>query len=81
MAKRKTDSRDEKEFVAIKVMNTQKEGRVESLTTISQLREVKFIREINNPYIVQEIDILYNFPLKELAIVFEYGMVVDCISS
>ena len=74
MARRKDCPEKENEYVAIKVMNTQKEGRIDSLTTISQLREVKYIKELQHCYIVHQIDVLYNYPLKELAIVFEYGI-------
>lgn len=75
MARRKDPSARENEFVAVKVMNTQKEGKIDCLTTISQLREVKFIKELSHSNIVHQIEILYNYPMKELAIVFEYGII------
>ena len=55
-------------------MNTQKEGKVECLTTVSQLREVKFIKELSHSNIVNQLEIIYNYSIKELSIVFEYGM-------
>ena len=57
----------------MKVMNTQKEGKYETYTTINQLREVKFIKELHHPNIVRQLEVLYNYSIKESAIVFEYG--------
>ena len=61
-------------IVAIKIMHTQKEGNYDCLTTISQLREIKLIKELHHPNIVIEREVLYNYSIKELAIVYEYGM-------
>ena len=66
-------------IVAIKIMHTQKEGNYDCLTTISQLREIKLIKELHHPNIVIERDVLYNYSIKELAIVYEYGMYTESI--
>ena len=66
MAKRKgTDG----PFVAVKIILPQKEGKTDCLTTISQLREIK----IMNDHIVKELEVFYNYPKRELGIVYEYG--------
>lgn len=59
--------------MAVKVMNKQKEGNHDSFTTINQLREIKFIKELHHPNIVRQVEVLYNYSIKESAIVFEYG--------
>lgn len=71
---KKTDGK----IVAIKIMHTQKEGNYDCLTTISQLREIKLIKELHHPNIVIETEVLYNYSIKELAIVYEYGISVTC---
>lgn len=70
MAKRKgTDG----PFVAVKIILPQKEGKTDCLTTISQLREIKIIKELKNDHIVKELEVFYNYPKRELGIVYEYG--------
>lgn len=70
MAKRKeTDG----PFVAVKIILPQKEGKSDCLTTISQLREIKIIKELNSDHIVKELEVFYNYPKQELGIVYEYG--------
>ncbi|KAK8829388.1 hypothetical protein WA577_004653 [Blastocystis sp. JDR] len=60
-------------YVAVKVMNKQKEGKYDSFTTINQLREIKFIKELHHPNIVRQVEVLYNYSIKESAIVFEHA--------
>lgn len=74
MAKRKESTNGENEVVAVKVMNVQKEGKIDSLTTINQLREVKLVKELHHFNIIRQIEVLYNYSIKELAVVFEYGI-------
>ena len=62
-------------YVAVKVMNKQKEGKYDSFTTINQLREIKFIKELHHPNIVRQVEVLYNYSIKESAIVFEHGYI------
>ena len=40
---------------------------------ISQLREIKIIKELKNDHIVKELEVFYNYPKRELGIVYEYG--------
>lgn len=54
-------------------MYPQKENKIDCLTTISQLREVKLIKELCHENIVEPMDFMYNYPKKEFAIVYEYG--------
>lgn len=68
-------------MVAIKIMFPQKEGKIDSLTTISHLREIKLIKELSNEHIVRELDIFYNYPKKEFGIVYEYGYSSPIVSS
>ena len=70
MAKRKgTDG----PFVAVKIILPQKEGNTDFIKTISQLREIKIIKELKNDHIVKELEVFYNYPKRELGIVYEYG--------
>ena len=42
----------------------------------SQNTVLKFIKELSHSNIVKQLEIIYNYSIKELAIVFEYGMVM-----
>lgn len=68
-------------YVAVKVMNKQKEGKNDSFTTINQLREIKFIKELHHPNIVRQVEVLYNYSIKESAIVFEHGTYHEVFST
>ena len=74
MAKTKCQDDRPGEVVAVKVMHIRKEGNYDCLTTISQLREIKLIKVLHHCNIVIEEDVLYNYSIRELAVVFEYGM-------
>ena len=70
MAKKRDETQS---VVAIKIMFPQKEGKIDSLTTISHLREITLIKALSNEHIVRELDMFYNYPQKEFGIVYECG--------
>ena len=74
MARKKECEEGENNHVAVKIACLQKEGKTDCLTTISQLREVKLIKELHHEHIVQHFDFIYNYPKREFAIIYEYGM-------
>ena len=76
MAKRKECSEEENNYVAVKIVCLQKEGKTDCLTTVSQLREVKLIKELHHEHIVRQFDFIYNYPKREFAIIYEYGIVI-----
>ena len=46
------------------------------LSGYSKNTVLKFIKELSHSNIVKQLEIIYNYSIKELAIVFEYGMVM-----